>query len=77
MNGILICFSRFAGCEYKCQHDGCGTMFFYNQDLRAHIKKEHGDPDLYLDQYKEFETKTEHILCKECSQEIKRHFSSV
>ena len=67
----------FAGCEYQCKYDDCGTMFFYNQDLRGHIKKEHGDPDLYLDKYKMFETKTEHIVCKECNTEIKRHFSSV
>ena len=70
----------FAGCEYQCQFDGCGTMFFYNQDLRSHIKKEHEDPDFYLDKYKVFETKTENIACKECTNdvvEIKRNFSSV
>ena len=38
----------FAGCEYQCRYNDCGTMFFYNQDLRSHIKKEHEDPDFYL-----------------------------
>ena len=38
----------FAGCEYQCLYDYCGTMYFYNQDLRSHIKKEHEDPDFYL-----------------------------
>jgi hypothetical protein len=67
----------FAGCEYQCRFDDCGEMFFYNQDLRSHIKKCHGDPDDYLDQYKVFETKDSNIICKECSLQIKRHFSSV
>ena len=67
----------FAGCEYQCLYDYCGTMFFYNQDLRSHIKKEHEDPDFYLDKYKVFETKAENIACKECNLEIKRNFSSV
>ena len=67
----------FAGCEYQCRYENCGEMYFYNQDLRAHVKKLHGDPDEYLDKFKVFETKDEYIHCKECSAEIKRHFSSV
>ena len=49
----------FAGCEYQCQVEKCGEMFFYNQDLRTHIKKIHENLgiDGYLDKYEKFETK--------------------
>ena len=67
----------FAGCEYKCRYESCEEMFFYNQDLRNHIKKVHGDPDDYLDKFKVFETKDDYITCKECFVNLKRHFSSV
>ena len=67
----------FAGCEYKCRYEECEEMFFYNQDLRNHIKKVHGDLDDYLDKFKVFETKDEYIACKECFLNLKRHFSSV
>ena len=67
----------FAGCEYKCRYDDCEEMFFYNQDLRNHIKKVHGNLDAYLDKFKVFETKDEYIACKECFLNLKRHFSSV
>ena len=69
----------FAGCEYQCQHEKCNEMFFYNQDLRSHIKKSHETLgiDGYLDRFEKFETKEDHIACKECFLNIKRHFSSV
>ena len=67
----------FAGCQYMCQVPFCNLLFFYNQDLRNHIKKLHGPPDDYLDQHGDFETKAVYIKCKVCSTEIKRHFSSV
>ena len=67
----------FAGCEYQCRYENCEEMFFYNQDLRTHIKKVHGDPDDYLDKFKVFETKDDYITCKECFVNLKRHFSSV
>ena len=69
----------FAGCEYQCQVEKCNEMFFYNQDLRSHIKKSHETLgiDGYLDRYEKFETKEDHIACKECFLNIKRHFSSV
>ena len=67
----------FAGCEYRCQHEDCGELFFYNQDLRQHIKQKHGDPDDYLDKFKVFETKDDYITCKECFLNLKRHYSSV
>ena len=69
----------FAGCEYQCQVEKCGEMFFYNQDLRTHIKKIHENLgiDGYLDKYEKFETKEDYITCKECFLNLKRHFSSV
>ena len=69
----------FAGCEYQCQVEKCNEMFFYNQDLRSHIKKSHETLgiDGYLDKFEKFETKEDHIACKECFLNIKRHFSSV
>ena len=69
----------FAGCEYQCQVEKCNEMFFYNQDLRSHIKKSHETLgiDGYLDRFEKFETKEDHIACKECFLNIKRHFSSV
>ena len=69
----------FAGCEYQCQVEKCNEMFFYNQDLRSHIKKSHETLgiDGYLDGFEKFETKEDHIACKECFLNIKRHFSSV
>lgn len=66
----------FAGCEYQCQMENCGEMFFYNQDLRSHIKKHHGDPDDYLDKFEKFETKEDYLTCRECFMNLKRHFSS-
>jgi hypothetical protein len=34
------------------------------QDLRAHVKKNHGCPDEYLDKYETFETKAVFMKCK-------------
>ncbi len=65
----------FAGCEYLCKV--CGDMFYYNKYLRDHIRKDHCDPDDYLDNYGEFETKAVFMNCLECNKEIKRHYSSV
>ena len=64
----------YAGCEYQCRV--CQWTYFYVEDLRSHVRREHGDPDEYLDEHRVFETKAEHAQCKECGKEIKRNFFS-
>ena len=67
----------FSGCEYLCQYEDCRMMFFYNQDLRKHIRKNHENSNIYLEKFKLYETKSEYIECKICSEKLKHHFSSI
>ena len=65
----------YAGCEYVCRE--CDELYFYSEELRKHIKDEHGDPDEYLDKHDKFETKAVLMPCLECNKNIKRHFNSI
>ena len=65
----------FAGCESKCEI--CGQLFFYNQELRKHIKEEHEHPNDYLDRFSSFETKEVFLKCKICQQDMKRSYSGI
>ena len=63
-----------SGCEYQCRI--CHLLYFYVEDLRSHIRREHCSPDQYLERYRLFETKADFIACKRCGKEIKRSFFS-
>ena len=65
----------FAGCEYVCKE--CGEVEFYHEDLRAHIRKTHGDPDDYLDKHQQFETKTVWFQCQLCQKDVRRHYTAM
>ena len=62
----------FPGCEYICKD--CGRVEFYHEDLRSHIRKEHCDPDDYLDRYGQFETKSVWWECQLCNKTVKRQY---
>ena len=75
---LTICVTKKStviGCEYICKE--CGQVEFYHEDLRAHIRKDHGDPDDYLDKYKQFETKSVWFECQLCKKTVRRHYTAM
>ena len=60
----------FLGSECECKI--CGEMFYYNQNLRAHIKANHGKVDDYINNFSKFESKSVYIKCELCGENMKR-----
>ena len=52
-------------------------MFFYNQELRSHIRTEHEDPNDYLERFPGFETKVVYLKCEICKEDMKRSYSGI
>ena len=42
IESFLKCFQK----PFKCSHEGCGAAYAWNQHLKRHVEKVHGNTDM-------------------------------